>query len=265
MSEREIEQTIEAAYAALAAGEPVEALRITEAIPEDHAERYILRAEGWIDLALEDKAEQELAEAADLLGKDDGEVRYMRGRLRVLQWRTAEARSELEGLQPEEYGAPLLALRALIEEIEGGFERADELYAQAAELEPELACLPPRLSADAFEERVAQAAAELPSPFREAFERTAVIIDPMPTRKLLDVANTGHPPHTLGVFVGAPLTDGEPVPGELPPTIFLFQRNLERYAEDEVRLIEEIRTTLYHELGHALGFDEDGVEDMGLA
>jgi predicted Zn-dependent protease with MMP-like domain len=65
--------------------------------------------------------------------------------------------------------------------------------------------------------------------------------------------------------VGAPLTDGEPVPGELPPTIFLFQRNLERYAEDEVRLIEEIRTTLYHELGHALGFDEDGVEDMGLA
>lgn len=265
MSQREIEETIEAAYAALAAGEPAEALRITEALPEDHAERYILRAEGWIDLALENEAEREVAEAADLLGKDDGEVRYMRGRLRVLQWRTAEARSELEGLQRDEYGAPLLALHALIEEIEGHFERADELYAEAAELDPEYASLPPRLTANAFEKRVAQAASALPSNFREAFERTAVIIDPMPTRKILDVKNTGHPPDTLGVFVGAPLTDGEPAPGDLPPTIFLFQRNLERCAENEVRLIEEIRTTLYHELGHALGFDEDGVEGLGLA
>jgi predicted Zn-dependent protease with MMP-like domain len=25
-----------------------------------------------------------------------------------------------------------------------------------------------------------------------------------------------------------------------------------------------IRTTLYHELGHALGFDEEGVDELGL-
>ena len=52
--------------------------------------------------------------------------------------------------------------------------------------------------------------------------------------------------------------------GELPPTVYLFQRNLERVCGDREQLVEEIRVTLFHELGHALGFDEEGVARMGL-
>jgi len=52
---------------------------------------------------------------------------------------------------------------------------------------------------------------------------------------------------------------------ELPPIIYLFQRNLERACEDESELTEQVRITLYHEIGHFLGFDEDGVDAMGLA
>ena len=46
--------------------------------------------------------------------------------------------------------------------------------------------------------------------------------------------------------------------------IYLYQRNLERSVRDEAELREEIRVTLYHEIGHLLGFDEHGVEDLGL-
>ena len=46
--------------------------------------------------------------------------------------------------------------------------------------------------------------------------------------------------------------------------IYLFQRNLERFADDEEHLREEIRTTLFHEIAHLLGWDEDEVEAMGL-
>jgi predicted Zn-dependent protease with MMP-like domain len=256
---------IEAAYEALRMGHPDQALSITQAIQGDEPEGYIVRAEAWIELALPEEAEGALKRAAEHLEDGDPNLCYVRGRLRVLQWRPTEARQDLAGLELEEFGAPLLGLRALVEEIDGDFERADALYLQAYELEPELTQPPHRFSADSFREHVAKAAGELPLPFRQAFERAIVVIDPMPTKEILDAENTNHPPDTLGLFVGAPLTEGEPVPGELPPTIFLFQRNLERWAGDEAELIQEIRTTLYHELGHALGFDEDGVEDMGLA
>ena len=73
------------------------------------------------------------------------------------------------------------------------------------------------------------------------------------------------PADLLGLFVGTPLVDRSiENTGEMPPTVFLFQRNLERAARDEAELEREIRITLFHELGHALGFDEDGVEEMGL-
>ena len=47
--------------------------------------------------------------------------------------------------------------------------------------------------------------------------------------------------------------------------IYLFKRNLERMARDEAHLAEEIRITLFHEIGHLLGLDEDEVASMGLA
>ena len=50
-----------------------------------------------------------------------------------------------------------------------------------------------------------------------------------------------------------------------PNTIYLFQRNLERAAKDRDDLVEQIRITLWHELGHYLGFEEEDMDDLGLA
>ena len=44
-----------------------------------------------------------------------------------------------------------------------------------------------------------------------------------------------------------------------------IQRNLERFAVDEEELVEQVRITLFHELGHYLGFDEEGLDAIGLA
>ena len=56
-----------------------------------------------------------------------------------------------------------------------------------------------------------------------------------------------------------------PGAGELPPRILLFRRNLERFAAGEGDLREQIAITLYHELGHYLGMDEDDLERVDLA
>ncbi|MDP6461500.1 MAG: metallopeptidase family protein, partial [Gemmatimonadota bacterium] len=52
--------------------------------------------------------------------------------------------------------------------------------------------------------------------------------------------------------------------GTLPNTIHLFQNNLERFATDRETLENEIRTTVLHEIGHHLGWDEDDLKERGL-
>ena len=46
--------------------------------------------------------------------------------------------------------------------------------------------------------------------------------------------------------------------------ITLFQHNLERFATTRDELIEEIRVTVLHEVGHLLGLDEDELYERGL-
>jgi len=51
----------------------------------------------------------------------------------------------------------------------------------------------------------------------------------------------------------------------MPDSVFLFKRNLERSSEDYDDLVDEIHTTLWHEIGHYMGFDEDELADRGYA
>jgi predicted Zn-dependent protease with MMP-like domain len=47
--------------------------------------------------------------------------------------------------------------------------------------------------------------------------------------------------------------------------ILLFKRNLEKVATTRAELIDQIRITVNHEVGHFLGMDEDEIERLGLA
>ena len=51
---------------------------------------------------------------------------------------------------------------------------------------------------------------------------------------------------------------------QLPGEITLYKGNLARMATDREELIEQLRITLLHEIGHFLGLDEDDLERRGL-
>ena len=255
---------IEQAFEALQAGDLEQALGHLEDVDPERGERWTTATHALLELGNFPAAEEALSRASERLGDEHEDVLWAEGRLRLAQWRIDEARAAFARLDPEVEGAPLLENLALLADLDGDHKRADALYRRAAQLDPEGPPPPPRLTPEKFEEVVAEAAAELPDEFRDAFEELAVVIDPMPTAEIVGAPGSGHPPDILGLFAGPTLGErGAPTP-ELPPTIFLFQRNLERASRTRSELRDEIRTTLFHELGHALGFDEEGVDELGL-
>lgn len=100
---------------------------------------------------------------------------------------------------------------------------------------------------------VAATLAELPPPVSSRLNPVPVVIERFPSE---DDIELGIEPDTLGYFDEDPLG---------VTRIRLWLENIWDYAEgDPATFDEEVRTTLLHEIGHLLGWDEDEIEDRGL-
>jgi predicted Zn-dependent protease with MMP-like domain len=248
-----------------------EVLALLREAPEDEPEAWCLAALVFVEAGEFDRAARAVARAEALgLAADDDDLLMARGELALATWDLDTARAAYEELRrtegewtSAESAAGACRRLALVADLRGDLAEGDRQLAHARRLVGEPP--PPRLSTDEFEALVAEALDSLPAQFRAALEHVAVIVDPMPSADLARSDPAGTPPELLGLFVGRNLLERDAEAGpEPPPAVYLFQRNLERVCTDREELLEEIRVTLYHELGHALGFEEDEVHDMGL-
>lgn len=159
-------------------------------------------------------------------------------------------------------------LLAQVSEMQGDEIGARRGFETAVSLDPERFLRPHRIEDEEMHEAVDAATQELPPAFTKVLQEAAVIIDDLPSEELAQPqAESGDPipPDILGLFVGSTNFDKSVFnPIDEPPRIYLFRRNLERISPNRAILVEEIRTTLWHELAHVLGFDEDQMADLGL-
>jgi predicted Zn-dependent protease with MMP-like domain len=103
------------------------------------------------------------------------------------------------------------------------------------------------------EREVAETVRELPPPLRERLKEVPVLLEDVPSPE--DIS-TGIEADTLGYF-------DEDAGGLL--RIRLWLENIWDFSDgDEDIYLDEVRTTLLHEIGHLVGWDEDDVEDRGL-
>lgn len=101
---------------------------------------------------------------------------------------------------------------------------------------------------DAFERLVVAALDALPTKVAGALDNVAFCVE--------DDSDDGD---LLGEYVGIPRTErtGDDS-GSLPDKIILYRLAIcDECADDEAAIAEEIRRTLWHEIAHHLGWDDD--------
>ncbi len=120
-----------------------------------------------------------------------------------------------------------------------------------------------------FEEVVLQAVEELPEQFREALDNLDIQVRwaPTPWERRRARLRPGH--DLFGLYTGVALPHrghsyGMAFHVPLPDTILIFQRAHERHCRTRDEMVEQVRTTLLHEIGHYLGIDEKRLGELGV-
>ncbi len=120
-----------------------------------------------------------------------------------------------------------------------------------------------RLSRLEFERLVERALRKLPRSFREKGKNVAGVVEDWADDATL--AEMGiEPPDTLyGLYRGVDLTHRDTSYGNvLPDTITIYQGPIEEDCVTRDEIIEVVRDTVMHELGHYFGLDDDELHEI---
>jgi len=262
-----IDRTLERGWAAFDDGHVEDALALaTTALRRTpgNPDATLLRAACRIELG------EPAAALADLdpLGTEDvsAEVLFFRGLALYDLARVSEARTVLEravAIEPEWCDAHYELARAL--DHLGDDDGARRHYRRAHALHADGHPLPLEIDDAEFDALVKGTLRALPAAVRKELGDVPVVVEPAPSAELLQASDPPLPPDLLGLFVGPSLLEQShgDLPS-LPPTIYIFRKNLLRACADRDELAEQVAITVQHEVGHMIGADEKTLEDWGL-
>ena len=105
-----------------------------------------------------------------------------------------------------------------------------------------------------FERLVRNAIEALPEQFRSRLENVEIVVE-----------ETAGNDHLLGHYHGVPLPNrGAGYSGFLPDKITIYRQPIERAARTPEALAEQVRITVWHEIAHHFGIDDDRLKELGL-
>ncbi|WP_288833163.1 metallopeptidase family protein [uncultured Corynebacterium sp.] len=110
------------------------------------------------------------------------------------------------------------------------------------------------VSDEEFEALIDDALDDIPEHLARAMTNLVVLARP---------ANEDNP-ELLGLFEGVPLPEQHANhSGYLPDAVFIYKDALEAICADVEELREEVRITVFHEVGHYFGMEEEALHELG--
>lgn len=113
-----------------------------------------------------------------------------------------------------------------------------------------------------FEQLMTEAHDSLPGDHASSLKNVAIVWQPEPTpnqRVQLELRNDQT---LLGLYEGLPLSSRQGMTHFLPDKITLFKGPLERCSPTLIALKEQIRHTLWHEIGHYYGLNHEKISEL---
>lgn len=112
----------------------------------------------------------------------------------------------------------------------------------------------PWMSAERFEELVAEALDLIPPELAGAMDNVVVLVD----------NRNPDEPGLLGLYEGIALTERDShYGGVLPDRITVYRDALLDICDDEQQLVEEVAVTVVHEVAHHFGIPEHRLHELG--
>ena len=111
-----------------------------------------------------------------------------------------------------------------------------------------------------FDRLVSQAYARIPGRFRNRMRNIALVVEPEPSLAQLARGRVPRGGTLLGLYEGRPLTARSVFePFAMPDRITIFQGPHERLARSQEHLVKMVEDTVWHEVAHYFGMDEQQV------
>lgn len=202
--------------------------------------------------------------------KADPDASYERALALFELCRFNEAKAAFTGLLDDaERGAHAHHHLGLLLERENKLKDADKHFASAREKSKDDFPEPVMLSEEEFRSEVKKAVAKLPDDMKRDMRGVPVGTEDLPGTDDLKAVEPPLSPTILGLFRGPPLDEQcTPEPGAAADapcrSVVLYRKNLARAVKTRDELIEQIRVTLLHEVGHLRGEDDFELAARGL-
>jgi len=105
-----------------------------------------------------------------------------------------------------------------------------------------------------FEELVAEALDGIPSAIGKLMENVAVFVEDL-----------GFSRNLLGLYQGVPLTrrEGYGIGGGMPDRITIYRLPILERCSTEDEVVEAVRITVVHEVGHHFGLSDSRLKELG--